>query len=82
MPTERAGFQLDHHSQALQPHERQCIHLYVCVIIAVWLSLPTVFLFYDWHDAKMEYESEMEELFGDEWEDEVEEMEQERFYRR
>jgi hypothetical protein len=52
------------------------------VIIAVWLSLPTVFLFYDWHDAKMEYESEMEELFGDEWEDEVEEMEQERFYRR
>ena len=55
---------------------------YVCVIIAVWLSLPTVFVFYDWHDAKMEYESEMEELFGDEWEDEVEEMEQERFYRR
>ena len=37
---------------------------YVCVIIAVWLSVPTVFLFYDWHDAKMEYESEMEELDG------------------
>ena len=39
-------------------------------------------MFYDWHDAKQEYESEMEELFGDEWEEEVEEMEQERFYRR
>ena len=55
---------------------------YICVIIAVWLSFPTVFMFYDWHDAKVEYESEMEELFGEEWEDEVEEMEQERFYRR
>ena len=55
---------------------------YICVIIAVWLSLPTVFMFYDWQDAKVEYESEMEELFGEEWEDEVEEMEQERFYRR
>lgn len=55
---------------------------YICIIIAVWMSFPTIFMFYDWHNAKMEYEAEMEELFGEEWEDEVEEMEQERFYRR
>ncbi|MBP3511802.1 MAG: hypothetical protein J6K19_07190 [Prevotella sp.] len=50
---------------------------YLCVIITVWLSLPTVFIFYDWHHARIEYESEMKELFGEEWEDEVEEMKQE-----
>ena len=55
---------------------------YISVIVTVWLSFPTVFMFYDWHNAKMEYEAEMEELFGEEWEDEVEEMEQERLFRR
>ena len=57
-----------------------CWH--ICVIFAVWLSFPTVFMFYDWQKAKEGFEAEMEELFGEEWEDEVEEMEQERFYRR
>ena len=47
---------------------------YICVIIAVWLTFPTIFMFYNWHEARMEYESEMEELFGEDWEDEVEEM--------
>ena len=54
---------------------------YIGVIIAVWLSFPTVFMLYDWQDAKAEYETEMEELFGEEWEDEVEEMEYERISR-
>lgn len=54
---------------------------YICVTIAVWLSFPTVFLFYDWDDARTEYETEMTEFFGEDWEDEVEEMEQERNYR-
>lgn len=47
---------------------------YICVIIAVWLTFPTIFMFYNWHEARMEYESEMEEIFGEDWEDEVEEM--------
>ena len=55
---------------------------YICVTIAVWLSFPTLFMFYDWHEARIEYETEMEELFGEDWEDEVEEMEQEGYYRR
>ena len=55
---------------------------YICVAIAVWLSFPTIFIFYDWHDARIEYETEMEEMFGEDWEDEVEEMRQERFIRR
>lgn len=55
---------------------------YICVTIAVWLSFPTIFMFYNWHDARIEFETKMEELFGEEWEDEVEEMEQERYYRR
>ena len=55
---------------------------YICVTIAVWLSFPTVFMFYDWHDARIEYETEMEELFGEDWEDEVEELRQERYSRR
>ena len=50
-------------------------------LIAFWLSFGISIFLYDWHDAKLEYESEMEELFGEEWEDDVEEMEQERFYR-
>ena len=54
---------------------------YIGVIIAVWLSFPTVFMLYDWQDAKAEYETEMENLFGEEWEDEVEEMEYERISR-
>lgn len=54
---------------------------YIGVIVAVWLSFPTVFMLYDWQDAKIEYETEMEELFGEDWEDEVEELEQERFRR-
>lgn len=52
---------------------------YIGIIIAVWLSFPTVFIFYDWQDARIEYETEMEELFGEDWEDEVRELEQERF---
>lgn len=55
---------------------------YICVIVAVWLSFPTVFMFYDWHEAKMEYETEMEEIFGEEWEDEVKEMKKEMLLRR
>lgn len=51
-------------------------------LIAFWISFGLSFVLYDWHNAKMEYESEMEELYGEEWEDEVEEMEQERIYRR
>lgn len=55
---------------------------YIGVIIAVCLSFPTVFMFYDWQDAKVKYETEMEELFGQDWEEEVEELEQEMLYRR
>lgn len=51
-------------------------------LIAFWFSFGMSIFLYDWHDAKVKYESEMEEIFGEEWEDEVEEMEQERFYRR
>lgn len=54
---------------------------YICVTIAVWLTIPTIFMFYDWHNARMEYESEMEELFGEDWENEVEEMKAEESYR-
>ncbi|MBR1518667.1 MAG: hypothetical protein IJ624_04115 [Prevotella sp.] len=49
---------------------------YFCVTITIWMSLPTL-AFYDWHNAKIKYETEMEELFGVDWEDEVEEMKQE-----
>lgn len=49
---------------------------YIGVIIAVWLSFPTVFLSYDWDDAKTQYETEREELFGENWEEEVEELKQ------
>ena len=56
--------------------------LYVIWVMIKWMIGAFIFMFYDWQDAKIEYESEMEELFGEEWEDEVEEMEQERFYRR
>ena len=55
---------------------------YICVTIAIWLSLPTVFMFYNWNDAKVEYETEMEGLFGEDWEDEVSEMREERLFRR
>ena len=55
---------------------------YIGVIVAVWLSFPTVFMLYDWQDARIEYETEMEELFGEDWEDEVEELEEERFSHR
>ena len=54
---------------------------YICTIITVCLTLPTVFLIYDWNSAKTEYETEMEEVFGEDWEDEIEEMEAERMYR-
>lgn len=54
---------------------------YVGVTFAVWLSFPTVFMFYNWQDAKAEYEADMEELFGEDWEDEIEEYEQERYFR-
>ena len=47
---------------------------YICVIFSVWLTFPTIFMLYDWHEARVKYESEMEELFGEDWEDEVEEM--------
>lgn len=55
---------------------------YICVVIAVWLTFPTVFIFYDWQDAKVEYETEMEELLGEDWEDEIEDMKQELYMRR
>lgn len=55
---------------------------YVGAIVSVLLTLPTVFLFYDWQEARLDYEEEMEELFGDEWEDELEEMEDEAIFRR
>lgn len=51
-------------------------------IIAFWVSFGISLFAYDWGNAKVDYEDEMEELFGEEWEDEVEEMEHERFYRR
>ena len=51
-------------------------------IIAFWISFGISLLAYDWGNAKVDYENEMEELFGEVWEDEVEEMEQERLYRR
>lgn len=54
---------------------------YIGVIIAVWLSFPTVFMLYDWQDTKAQYETEMKELFGEDWEFEVEELEQERLSR-
>lgn len=54
---------------------------YICVIIAVWLTIPSIFILYDWHEARVEYESEMEELFGEDWEDEVEEMKAEESFR-
>ena len=53
-----------------------------CFLVAFWLSFGITIFFYNWQDSKEEYESEMEELFGEDWEDEVKEMEQERFYRR
>lgn len=52
---------------------------YIGVIIAVWLSLPTMFVLYEWEEAKIEYETEMEEIFGEDWEDEVDYLKQERF---
>ena len=51
-------------------------------IIAFWVSFGISLFAYNWGNAKIEYENEMEEIFGEEWEDEVEEMEQERYYRR
>lgn len=47
---------------------------YICLIIAVCLTFPTIFVLYDWHEARMEYESKMEKLFGEDWENEVDEL--------
>lgn len=54
---------------------------YVCTIITVWLSLPSVFIFYNWDKAKVAYESEMEELYGEDWEEELKDLEQEKYIR-
>ncbi len=55
--------------------EAEC--MYFGVILAVWLSFPTVFLIYDWNEAKAKYETEMEEEIGEDWEEELEEYESE-----
>lgn len=55
--------------------EAEC--MYFGVILAVWLSFPTVFLIYDWDSAKVKYETEMEENMGEDWEEELEEYESE-----
>ena len=55
--------------------EAEC--MYFGVILAVWLSFPTVFLCYDWNEAKAKYETEMEEEIGEDWEEELEEYESE-----
>lgn len=54
---------------------------YICTIIAVWGTIPTLFLCYDWDDARVQYETEMKELLGDEWQEELIESETERLFR-
>ena len=49
---------------------------FLAFIISFCLSYPTSF-FYDWEYAKDEYESAMEEEYGEEWEEVIEEMESE-----
>lgn len=48
-----------------------------CFLFAFWISFGLSFFLYNWHDAKMKYETEMAETFGEEWEDEIEELEAE-----
>lgn len=54
------------------------VYWYSCTAATVFLSFPTLFTFYDWDQAKMKYEHEMESQYGEEWESVLEEIESER----
>ena len=49
---------------------------FLAFIISFCLSYPTSF-FFDWEYAKDEYESAMEDEYGEDWEEVIEEMEEE-----
>jgi hypothetical protein len=48
-------------------------------LIAFWVSFGVSF-FYEWNDAKIEYESEMADFFGEDWEEEVERLDSEKAF--
>ncbi len=50
---------------------------HMCFIFAFWISFGLSFVLYDWTNAKAKYEAEMEDLFGEDWEEEIEELESE-----
>ena len=47
---------------------------YISAIIAVLLSLATNYLLFDWHNLKNKYETEMQKVFDEDWEEESDEM--------
>lgn len=51
-------------------------------VITAWISIAYNALAYNWKDAKAEYEQEMEETFGEDWEQEVEEARRDAFSHR
>ena len=46
------------------------------------VSFPTAIITNDWNTAYREYSEEMEEEFGEDWEDELEDLRNESLYRR